>query len=151
MRHAPHNGQEWILHVIDHWSKFIFACPLRSKSVRKVAGVLQMHVFSVFGLPSILQSNSGREFVDKVIEEVASTWPGPIQLVSGHPRRPQSQGLVEQTHYTLDDQCKDCGDWRTASSMDRLDPLHCLWVVLTLAHAHEGYSTHFVCSCVCVC
>ena len=31
-----------------------------------------------------------------------ASWPGSVQLVSGRPRHPQSQGLVEQSHYTLE-------------------------------------------------
>ena len=31
-----------------------------------------------------------------------ATWPGAVQLVSGRPRHPQLQGLVEQAHYTLE-------------------------------------------------
>ena len=59
-------------------------------------------MFPVMGLPSILQSDNGREFVNKLIEEVVASWPGHVQLVSGQPRHPQSQGLVEQAHYTLE-------------------------------------------------
>ena len=88
----PHNEQKWILHIVDHWSKFTFACPIPSKSARDVADVLQRHVFSVFGLPSILQNDNGREFVNKLIEEVASTWPGQVQLVSGRPETPGCSG-----------------------------------------------------------
>ena len=58
--------------------------------------------FSFIRLPSILQSDNGREFVNKLIEEVLSSWPGQVQLVSGRPRHPQSQGLVEQAHYTME-------------------------------------------------
>ena len=36
------------------------------------------------------------------IEDVLATWPGAAQLVSGRPRHFQSQGLVEQAHYTLE-------------------------------------------------
>lgn len=67
-----------------------------------VAGALHTWVFPVMGLPSILQSDNGREFINKVIDEVVATWPGQVQLVSGRPRHPQSQGLVEQAHYTLE-------------------------------------------------
>ena len=49
-----------------------------------------------------LHSDNSREFVNKLIEEVVSTWPGQVQLVSGRPRHPQSQGLIEQAHYTLE-------------------------------------------------
>jgi len=74
MRHAPHNGYKWILHVVDHWSKFHFAYPLVSKSARDVANALEKWVFPVMGLPSILPSDNGWEFV-KLIEEVIATWP----------------------------------------------------------------------------
>jgi len=102
MRHLPHNGYKWILHLVDHWSKFHFAYPLVSKSARDVAEALRKWVFPVMGLPSILQSDNGREFVNKLIEEVVASWPGQVQLVSGRPRHPQSQGLIEQAHYTLE-------------------------------------------------
>lgn len=98
----PDNGYQWILHVVDHWSKFHFAIPTQRKTAKDVAQALQHYVFPVVGLPSILHSDNGREFVNKLIAEVISTWPGQVQLVSGRPRHPQSQGLVEQAHYTLE-------------------------------------------------
>ena len=100
MRHTPHNEEEWILHIFDQWSNI--ACPLRSKCTKAIADALHRHVFSVFGLPSIHHSNNGCEFVTNLIEEVASSWSGPVQLVRGRPRHPPSQRLVEQAHYTLE-------------------------------------------------
>ena len=76
MRHMPHNDQKWILHVADHWSKFTLAFPLQFKSAKNVANALQKLVFPIFGLPSILQSDNGREFINKLIEEVVSSWSG---------------------------------------------------------------------------
>ena len=101
MRHMPDDNYKWILHVVDHWSKFTFAFPILNKTAKCVAQALQTNVFPVIGLPSILHSDNGREFVNKLIQEVLSTWPGQVQLVSGRPRHPQSQGLIEQAHYTL--------------------------------------------------
>lgn len=101
MRHLPHGNYKWILHVVDHWLKLNFAFPLIHKSAADVAAALHKWVFPVMGLPSILQSDNGHKFVNKVIEEVVATWPGQVQPVSGQPRHPQSQGLVEQAHYTL--------------------------------------------------
>ena len=91
MRHLPHGNYKRILHVVDHWSKFHFAFPLMRKSAAEVAAALHKWVYPVMGLPSILQSDNGREFVNNVIEEVVATWPGQVQLVSGRPRHPQSQ------------------------------------------------------------
>ena len=102
MRHMPDDGYKWILHVVDHWSKFQFAIAIQSKTAKDVSQGLQTHVFPVVGLPSILHSDNGREFVNKLIDDVVSSWPGQVQIVSGRPRHPQSQGLVEQAHYTLE-------------------------------------------------
>ncbi|KAL5493961.1 hypothetical protein EMCRGX_G015214 [Ephydatia muelleri] len=86
MRHLPHDGFKWILHIVDHWSKFTFAFPLAQKSAKEVTSALEKWVFPFIGLPSIIQSDNGREFVNKLIEEVVASWPG-----SGRPRHPQSQ------------------------------------------------------------
>ena len=102
MRHLPHDGNKWILHIVDHWSKFNLAYPLPQKTAKEVANALEKWVFPIFGLPTILHSDNGREFVNHLIEDVLATWPGAVQLVSGRPRHPQSQGLVEQAHYTLE-------------------------------------------------
>ena len=58
MRHMPDKDQKWILHVVDHWSKFHFAIPLTSKSAQSVSQALQKHVFPVIGLPSLLHATS---------------------------------------------------------------------------------------------
>ena len=102
MRHLPDKDYKWILQLVDHWSKFNFAFPLFQKSAKDVANALEKWVFPVMGLPRILQSDNGREFVIKLVDEVLATWSGQLQPVSGRPCHPQSQGLVEQAHYTLE-------------------------------------------------
>ena len=56
----------------------------------------------VSGLPSIIQSDNGHEFVNKLFEEVIATWLGQVLLVSGQLLHLQSQGLGEQAHHTLE-------------------------------------------------
>eukprot|EP00731_Ephydatia_muelleri_P029863 Em0021g386a len=57
----------------------------------------------------VVENDNGKEFVNKLIEDVVSTW-----HVNGRPRHPQSQGLVEQAHYTLKRMISakvvECGD-----------------------------------------
>ena len=101
MRHLPHGENKWILHCVDHWSKFNFAYALPKKSAVCVAAALNSHLFPYFGVPRILHSDNGREFVNSVIEGLLAIWHCDIQLVSGRPRHPQSQGLVERAHLTL--------------------------------------------------
>ena len=49
------------------------------------------------GAPNILQSDNGREFVNKIITELTTLWPD-LKLVHGRPRHPQSQGSVEKAN-----------------------------------------------------
>ena len=84
------------------------------KEANRVVKALHNHVFPVFGLPAIIHSDSGKEFINKLFEDVVSTWPGHVQLISDRPRHLQSQGLVEQAHYTLERMISakvaECGD-----------------------------------------
>ena len=81
-----HGTKKWILHCVDHWSTFNFAYALEARSARIVAGILNMHIFPYFGIPRILQSDNGREFVNEVLSEMLKLWHSNIQLVSGSPR-----------------------------------------------------------------
>ena len=101
MRHLPNGEKKWILHGIDHWSKFNFAYAICSKHATCVAECLDQFVFPYFGVPRILHSDNGREFVNQVIQQLLQSWHADIQLVSGRPRHPQSQGVVERAHATL--------------------------------------------------
>ena len=50
-----------------------------------------MEIFCMFGAPFILQSDNGREFANKIIQNLADMWPG-MKLVHGKPRHSQSRG-----------------------------------------------------------
>ena len=70
MQDLPDGIYHWILHCVDHWSKFNFAYPLENKHAACVSAALNTCLFSYFGMPRILQSDNGREFVNKLIEEL---------------------------------------------------------------------------------
>ena len=98
MRHRPDGPYHWIGHFMDHWSKLHVLFPLMHKSAVEVAVSLSSKVFAytIYGLPKILQSDNGREFVNCVIHELIEDWPGEVTIISGCPRHPQSQGLIER-------------------------------------------------------
>ena len=96
MRHRPDQEYHWIGHYMDHWSKFHILFPLMHKSAHEVAYRLQENVFSYIGVPRILHSDNGREFVNNIVHSVVKEWPGEVVIVNGRPRNPQCQGLVEQ-------------------------------------------------------
>ena len=70
MRHLLHDDNKWILHIDDHWSKFNLAYPLPQKTAKEVTSALEKWVFPILGLPTILHSDNGREFVNHLIEDV---------------------------------------------------------------------------------
>jgi len=56
----------------------------------------------MFGAPFILQSENGREFSNKIIQNLADMWPG-MKLVHGKPIHSQSQGSVERSNQGVRD------------------------------------------------
>ena len=101
MRHLPDRDFKWILNAIYHWSKFNFAFPLKSKDAESVAATLRSFIFPYFGMPKIFHSDNGGEFVNHVIENLITSWHKDTQIVHGRPRHPQTQGVIERAHRTL--------------------------------------------------
>ena len=102
MRHRPDSDYHWIGHYMDHWSKFHILFPLMHKSAHEVALNLQERVFSVVGVPRILHSDNGREFVNSIVHSVTKEWPGDVVIVNGRPRNPKCQGLVKQGNHMVE-------------------------------------------------
>ncbi|CAF1558374.1 unnamed protein product, partial [Didymodactylos carnosus] len=100
-RTRPDGDYKWILHCRDHFSKFSWAYPLRTKEAAHVAQNLSS-LFYQFGPCKILQSDNGKEFTAGVIKDLKLIWPG-VAIINGRPRHPQSQGLVERSNATLYD------------------------------------------------
>ena len=74
--------------------------PVTSKRAPEIAYQL-LDVF-IFGAPSILQSDNGREFVNSVITELSAIWDG-LKIVHGKRRHSQSQGSVERANRDIED------------------------------------------------
>lgn len=91
---------KWLLNFQDHVTKYLCLRPLRSKQAVEVAQEL-IKIFLQFGAPTVLQSDNGREFACKVIEELKVVWPQ-LHIVHGRPRYPQSQGSVERSNQDVE-------------------------------------------------
>ena len=89
-------------HYNDHWSKYHVLFALARKSAAEVGLGLQNLVFAYLGVPRILHSDNGREFVNDIVHDVARSWPGQVTIVNGRPRNPRCQGLVEQGNGTVE-------------------------------------------------
>ncbi|XP_030765291.1 KRAB-A domain-containing protein 2-like [Sitophilus oryzae] len=81
----------YVLVYQDHLTKFVILRPLETKRSEEVAYQL-LDVFTMFGAPVVLQSDNGRDFCSKIIEELKKLWPE-LKMVHGEPR--QSQDSLE--------------------------------------------------------
>ncbi|CAF3478531.1 unnamed protein product [Rotaria sp. Silwood2] len=75
MQSCPDGHFKFILNYQDHFTKFCILRPLKTKTAVEVAFHL-LDIFTTFGAPIILQSDNGREFVAKIIEELSNMWKG---------------------------------------------------------------------------
>jgi hypothetical protein len=75
MQSEPDGAYRFIMNCRDYLTKFTILPHLKSKIVKEVAYQL-MDIFSMFGAPFILQSDNGREFANKIIQNLAQMWPG---------------------------------------------------------------------------
>ena len=85
----------------DHLTKCVQLRPVTLKRAPEIAYQM-LDIFSIFGVPSILQSDNGREFVNSVIAELSAMWDG-LKIVHGNPRHSQSQGSVERANRDTED------------------------------------------------
>lgn len=91
----------------DHLTKYVLLKPLTHKRTEEVVYTL-LDIFTTFGASCILQSDNGREFIDKVIEKLCNMWDN-LKIVHGKPLHLQSQGSVERANQ---DRKYACHKWR---------------------------------------
>ena len=81
-------GYRFVLVYQDHLTKFCILRPLKCKRAEQITYVL-LDIFCLFGAPSVLQSDNGREFCNKIINSLKEMWPE-LTIIHGKPRHSQS-------------------------------------------------------------
>ena len=93
---------KFILSYQDHAIEFAHFRALTDKSAASVVAQELLAIFHIQGAPLLLQSDNGREFVNKVIQNLEAMWPG-LKIIHGRPRHSQSQGGVERLNRTFNE------------------------------------------------
>ncbi|XP_068221744.1 uncharacterized protein [Palaemon carinicauda] len=91
-------GNIYLLTIIDRLTRYPEAIPVRSCNAKTVVKRL-LNYFSKFGLPRVIQSDNGSNFVSKYFRDKMKELG--INLVTSTPYHPESQGIVERFHQTL--------------------------------------------------
>ena len=84
----------WIVTVKDHSTGFTHVSAIPRKTAHFVAHRLQ-EVFGLIGYPSIFHTDNGKEFTARKILKFLRDINPSIITVTGRPRKPSDQGLVE--------------------------------------------------------
>jgi hypothetical protein len=95
---GTNNQYTFLLVVVDCFSKFLWAFPLKKKEAPEVLSKLRA-LFMTEGIPTILQSDNGTEFVSDASRAYYERCG--IIFRTGRAYKPSSQGQVERTNRTL--------------------------------------------------
>ena len=88
-------GFNYILDIIDHFTKWYQGYCIKTKSSKEVFSCIDGFI-QAFGKPVILQADNGTEFSNTDLNNYCIN--NNIKLVHGRPRHPQSQGACESCH-----------------------------------------------------
>ena len=85
-------GNRYVLVMVDCFSRWTEACPLH-KTAMSVADAFFSNIVCRFGMPSVIHSDQGREFENKVMHELCLL--GGSHKTKTTPYHLESDGLVE--------------------------------------------------------
>jgi len=92
-------GNVYILTMIDHFSRYALAFPIKDHTAPTVCGILMTKVFPVFGFPLQLLADNGPEFNSNMQTELQKSMG--IERLRIAPYHPQGNGALERFHRTL--------------------------------------------------
>ncbi|XP_067261173.1 uncharacterized protein [Chanodichthys erythropterus] len=107
------SGNQYLLTIMCVATRFPEAIPLRKITAPVISNAL-VRFFSMFGLPKVVQSDQGTNFLSRIFGQVLTTLNVSHQTSSAF--HPESQGALERFHQTLKAMlrryCMDTGkDW----------------------------------------
>lgn len=107
-------GNAYILTMQDDLTKFSVATAMENHEANTVAYCFVTSFVCLHGIPKILVSDQGTEFLSKVMSDTCKLLK--IQRINTSPYHPQANGALERSHRTLGDYLrhyvdKDQGNW----------------------------------------
>jgi transposase InsO family protein/predicted aspartyl protease len=139
--HPPsRRGNVYILTVVDHFSKWAEAFPIRNHHADTVARQLVTHVFARFGMPRQLLSDRGPEFESNLFAELCRLMK--IEKLRTMSFKASTNGVVERFHSTLNSMLAKL------VAEDKRDWDECLPIALAAyrasKHESRGFTPNFV-------
>ena len=95
----PSDGYTYLLTAVDRFSRWPEAFPLRSVDAAAVAQAFNLGWVSRFGIPEVIISDRGPQFVSSLWGEMAKSLGTSLHRTTAY--HPQSNGMVERLHRQL--------------------------------------------------
>ncbi|KAK3097343.1 hypothetical protein FSP39_008811 [Pinctada imbricata] len=92
-------GYKYILLVVDSFSKFPEAFPLKTQESKEIANVLFSEIFSRYGAPRVIVSDRGQNFLSKLVTAVCEIFQVTRHYTSAY--HPQTNATCERMNSTI--------------------------------------------------
>ena len=109
----PSHGYSYVLVIVDYFSKWVEAFPIRDKSAVTICNILLNEIFWRYGPPTFLHSDRGKEFVASIVHQLTSL--SSVYQTHTPAYAPRGDGQAERQIRTLNDMLSkyatDKGQW----------------------------------------
>lgn len=92
-------GHKYILLVVDSFSKFPEAFPLKTQESKEIAEVLFAEIFARYGAPRVIVSDRGQNFLSKLVTAVCEIFQVTRHFTSAY--HPQTNAACERMNSTI--------------------------------------------------
>ena len=133
-------GNEYILVLVDHFSRFAQAYATRNKSSATVAKKLYNDFVLRFGLPGRILSDQGREFENNTIGSLNKLMG--VRKSRTTPYHPQGNGACERMNQTLLKMLRMLPEREKSRWPDKLNKM--IYAYNCSPHSSTGYSPFFL-------
>ena len=138
---ATQLGNQWILVLTDHFSRWQDALPLPDATAATVAEALDHRIFAYIGLPESIHSDQGSQFQSSLMTELCKLWN--VEKSRSTPYHPEGNGIVERGNRTMGDSLRSLLVDSGEDQWDRLLP-HIMRVFRATPHSTTGESPNFM-------
>ena len=92
-------GFQYVLLIVDSFSKWTEAFPLRTQEAKEVADILYNEIFTRYGAPRCIVSDRGRNFMSKLVKALCEYFEVKRSHTSSY--HPETNATVERANSTL--------------------------------------------------